>query len=399
MGANDTLLVPFYGYAFRVGPYPILDADGDLVTGATTPDAEISKDFGTFADCTNEGTEVATSSGMYYLDLSSTEMQAAVVSIIQKSATAGAKTTPISFATVRPIPIATGTAQAGAAGTITLAAGEPAANDFYNGCFVGTTGGTGPGQVRRITDYAGATQVATVAPNWTTTPDVTTTYEIILSPEAASAVAWAGTKVDDPVAVGVPDVQVKGIDANAITATAINTGAITAAKFAAGAIDATAIANGAIDAATFAAGAIDAAALAADAGTEIAAAVWDRDATASQTQGSFGQAIGDPAADASTIWDLANTNLDAAMSTRATPAQVKTQMTDALNVDTYAESAGVPAATATLVAKISWLATKARNKITQTATTQTLRNDADSGNIATSTVSDDGTTATVAEWV
>ena len=52
---------------------------------------------------------------------------------------------------------------------------------------------------------------------------------------------------------------------------------------------------------------MDADALAADAGTEIAAAVWDRDATLSQTQGTFGQAVGDPVLDTDTIYALANT--------------------------------------------------------------------------------------------
>lgn len=43
---------------------------------------------------------------------------------------------------------------------------------------------------------------------------------------------------------------------------------------------------------------------------------------------------------------------------------------------------------------MAWLAAQAINKMTQTATTTTLRNAADSGNISTSTVSDDGTTYT-----
>lgn len=85
---------------------------------------------------------------------------------------------------------------------------------------------------------------------------------------------------------------VNALAANVITATSINTGAITSAKFAAGAIDAAAIATGAIDAD----------AVAADAATEIANAVWDTDATGRQTQGTFGQAIGDPAADTNTIY-------------------------------------------------------------------------------------------------
>lgn len=58
----------------------------------------------------------------------------------------------------------------------------------------------------------------------------------------------------------------------------------------------------------------------------------------------------------------------------------------------------VPAAAPTLFDAIAWLFTLGRNKITQTATTQLLRNDADSATIGTSTVSDDGTTATRGKW-
>jgi hypothetical protein len=94
MASTDARPVPQKGVAFRV-TFPILDADGDLVTGATGLDSEVSKDGGTFADCTNEATEIATSSGVYYLDLSSTEMTADTVAIIVKTSTVGAKTTTI----------------------------------------------------------------------------------------------------------------------------------------------------------------------------------------------------------------------------------------------------------------------------------------------------------------
>jgi len=82
------------GAAFTL-VFPILDADGDLVSGATGLDSEISKDGGTFVDCTNEATEIATSSGMYSLALTATEMNADIVAIIVKTTTTGAKTTPI----------------------------------------------------------------------------------------------------------------------------------------------------------------------------------------------------------------------------------------------------------------------------------------------------------------
>lgn len=92
MAASDARPIPIKNTAYRV-TFPIFDADGDLVTGAGSLDSEVSKDGGTFADCTNEATEIATSSGMYYLDLTSTEMNADTVAVIVKSASA--KTTPI----------------------------------------------------------------------------------------------------------------------------------------------------------------------------------------------------------------------------------------------------------------------------------------------------------------
>lgn len=59
-----------------------------------------------------------------------------------------------------------------------------------------------------------------------------------------------------------------------------------------------------------AANVITAASIATDAGVEIAAAVWDEDATGHQTLGTFGKAIGDPGASNETIWNLTYTYLD-----------------------------------------------------------------------------------------
>lgn len=84
----------------------------------------------------------------------------------------------------------------------------------------------------------------------------------------------------------------------------------------------TAVATGGITAGSIAADAIGASELAADAVAEIADAVWDEDATAHQTQGTFGQAIGDPVADPDTIWGLVNTNLNATVGSRASQASV-----------------------------------------------------------------------------
>lgn len=70
-----------------------------------------------------------------------------------------------------------GTAQAGAATSITLQAESSGVDDTYNGQKIQIISGTGAGQERTITDYVGATQVATVAA-WTTTPDATSVYAL-----------------------------------------------------------------------------------------------------------------------------------------------------------------------------------------------------------------------------
>ena len=219
MASTDARAIPYKSAAWRV-TFPILDADGDPVTGAAGLDSEISKDAGAPTDCTNEATEIG-SSGIYYLDLTSTEMGADTVSIQVKTSTVGAKTT-----------------------------------------------------------------------------------NIIAYPQEAddlrvSVTHWSGTAVAAVDTAGYPKVTIKS---------GTGTGEVSLS---------------------------------------------------------------------SGLLTLAATGLD--------------------NV-VCAEPGGVPALTANLKTALSWLLALARNKILQTSTTSTLRNDADSGSIATSTVSDDGTTFTRGEW-
>jgi hypothetical protein len=130
---------------------------------------------------------------------------------------------------------------------------------------------------------------------------------------AASANAWTGSAGSTTLtalasgSITAAVIATGAIDADAIADNAIDAGAIaadaiTAAKIADGAIDAATFAAGAITASAIAADAIGASELAADAIAEIADAVWDEDATGHQTGGTFGQAIGDPAADTNTIY-------------------------------------------------------------------------------------------------
>jgi len=219
MASTDARLIPYKNAAWRV-TFPIFDADGDTVTGATGLDSEISKDGGAFADCTNEATEIG-SSGIYYLDLTSTEMNADTVAIQVKTSSSGAKTTNI------------------------------------------------------------------------------VTYPQEADDVRVSVTHWAGTAVATPDTAGYPKVTLKaGTGTGEVS---LSSGLVT----------------------------------------------------------------------------LSATGLD--------------------NV-VCAEPGGVPALTANLKTAISWLLALARNKMLQTSTTSTLRNDADNANIATSTVSDDGTTFTRGEW-
>ena len=75
--------------------------------------------------------------------------------------------------------LTTGTAQTGSSTTITLASGESALDDYFNGSQITLTGGTGQSSSAvDITDYNGSTKVATVASWPAGTPDATSTYSI-----------------------------------------------------------------------------------------------------------------------------------------------------------------------------------------------------------------------------
>mgnify|MGYP003630115778 FL=1 len=80
----------------------------------------------------------------------------------------------------------TGTAQGGAADTITVKAASSYADDQPNGMFITLTSGTGSGQTRHVEDFVASTKVMTVYPAWTTAPDATTGYKV--EPFAPAAV-------------------------------------------------------------------------------------------------------------------------------------------------------------------------------------------------------------------
>jgi hypothetical protein len=205
MAASDAKPDPIRGVAYRV-TFPMFDSAGDLVSGATGLDSEVSKDGGAFADCTNEATEIITSSGIYYLDLTSTEMAADTVAVIVKAS--DAQTTPLVLyprrAPIRSV-LTTGTATAGANSSITLAATESTTEDLFKWCVISILAGTGAGQSRICTAYSTG-RVATVSGDWATNPSTDSVYEVtglgaepISSEASANLEAAAGTMIQEAV--------------------------------------------------------------------------------------------------------------------------------------------------------------------------------------------------------
>jgi len=96
MAAGDARTIPRRAQAYRA-TFPIYDDNGDVVADAADLDSVISKDGGTFGACTNEATQIATSSGIYYLDLTSAEMTADTVAIKVQSSTTNSKDTVLVF--------------------------------------------------------------------------------------------------------------------------------------------------------------------------------------------------------------------------------------------------------------------------------------------------------------
>jgi hypothetical protein len=175
MAAGDASAFGRKNVAYRV-TFPIFDADGDLVTGATGLDSEVSKDGGMFADCTNEATEIATSSGIYFLDLTATEMNADTVAVIVKTSSSGAKTTALVIYPLKDGDLTANVTQI--AGQTASAAGSVT----FPGTIASTTNITG-GTITTVTTVTNGVTV--------TTNNDKTGYSLSTAPPTAAAIADA----------------------------------------------------------------------------------------------------------------------------------------------------------------------------------------------------------------
>lgn len=201
-------------------------------TDPTTPDTEFSADGGaSFADCAEEIT-TGGGNGMGYLTLTGAETNNNTLLIAGKSANC-VETPVIIYPRVLPI-LSSGTLSAGSAGGGTLGTILP--YDIV-GCFVRTTGGTGGGgtggannQARIVATYVTTTGAFTVTPNWETTPDATTTYDVLLP----TGSTFGALKAINP-GTGTGQLSVTSGQVTASSVTAIATNGISAASLAASA--------------------------------------------------------------------------------------------------------------------------------------------------------------------
>lgn len=358
-----------YGVALTFAA-PIVKAGGDDFAASAdwTPaagDVKVSKDRGSGANITTLPS-IVTSINTWSWPLSATEMEALEVEIVVvDAATKAVKDQAFRITTLPHGALYTGKASAGGANTITV----PTGLNIKAGQVLEIHGGTGAGQALVVNSYVSGTGVVTMENNWGTQPDSTSLYTIWPGPVAPATTVpavdvtkWNGTAVATPDTAGHPKVTVKsGTGTGEVNLSGGNlAGSVASVTGAVGSV------TGAVGSVTGAVGSVTG-----NVGGNVVGSV------ASVTGNVGGNVVG-------SVGSLA---------TQA-KADVNAEVNDVLNVDASAEPSAVPAANASLGAKLRWLFLKARNKATQTATTQTLLADDGTTPVATSTVSDDGTTAT-----
>jgi len=279
-----------------------------------------------------------------------------------------------------------GTAQAGEARSITLDSGASAVDDLYIDAIICIIGGTGAGQSRRIKNYVGSTKVVSVQRAWATNPNDTSIFIIIPQGRVAAesvpftmvstTIATLASQTSFTLANGSSDDDAYNdmciIIHDTTTVFRYCTGHVL--NYVGSSKTITLIA----DPGVFVMAVGDTVDILSQATHRllIADTVFDEPISGHTAGGSFGEEI----------------------QSHATPTEVNSQVVDALSTDTYAEPGqGAPAATASLVAKVGYLYKFLRNKLTQTATTLSVYNDAGDTVDQKATVSDDDTTFTRGE--
>lgn len=205
MAAKDAKIQPIYGCKYRA-LFQFLDANGDPAA-ASSAAAVLSKDSADYAALDDTVHEVGTATGLCYVDLLYTETQYKQLKLKATSTGAIAHIEDL-FPQRLPV-LRSGTAQAGAAATMTLDSGASDKDDAYVGCYLRCSNNTPAGvqgDCHKIISYVGSTKVATVDANWADTPTSSTTFEILLSGEL-SIVSLLTTLAKLQSSLGIPKNQ------------------------------------------------------------------------------------------------------------------------------------------------------------------------------------------------
>lgn len=168
-----------------------------------------------------------------------------------------------------------GTAQSAASGNIRLRSAATFSDDEVNGATALVySATTGAGQSGLVSDYAGSTDTASLATNWTTTPTGTIRYELYgtaASSGGGGGLDAAGVRSAIGLASANLDTQLSGIQSDTDNIqTRLPTSLVS------GRMDSStgAMASGVLTATAIASDAITAAKVASDVGTEIGTATW-----------------------------------------------------------------------------------------------------------------------------
>jgi hypothetical protein len=182
--AQAQTVIPEATVSLATYPIPVSLVDvTDLVTpetGVTVTGSECQvshPDDPDWDNCTGTWTEVG--NGAYFYTLATADADVPGLFLL-KINDAVAKQ---SINTAQILPTSDGTAQSATGTTLVLAAASSYADDELTGnsSLYIVSASTGAGQVRCITDYAGASDTATVD-TWTTTPTGTIRYNILNTP-------------------------------------------------------------------------------------------------------------------------------------------------------------------------------------------------------------------------
>lgn len=243
----------------------------------------------------------------------------------------------------------------------------------------------------------------------------------VLAANVYDSLVGGGDTLDVAIPIGAfaaSSISAAAFSSNTIVQDIINASAISNAKFAAGAIGTDTLAANSIAIGTFAASALSAAAISNNSITSgiLAASAIGGSQLAQNCIGSIqlsaaAISIGKVAASAlsaaafssnSIVADLIASNA-IGIGKIAASAFAASAFSDDTWSSAWARACTEPTSVVSAAPKaidaLSWLLTASRNKLTQTSAAMSIRNDGDSGTVASASVSDDGTTFTRGKFV